>query len=45
MEETRKEIGAYEIEKHWTLVIRRELNEKNNIMYIWPFKIKKLIGR
>ena len=41
VEETRKEIGAHEIDKNWNLIIRRELNGKENIMSIWSFKIKR----
>ena len=42
MEAMRKEIGANEIDKHWNLVKRRELNGKKTIMYIWYFKRKRV---
>ena len=41
VETMRKEIGSNEIDKHWTLVIRRELNGENAIMSIWSFKINR----
>ena len=41
VEEMRKEICAHEIDKNYTLVRRRELNGKKNIMYIWSFKRKR----
>ena len=41
MEAIRKEIGAHEVDNHWTLFIRRELNGKNNIISIWSFKRKR----
>ena len=41
VEATRKEIGAQENDKQWNLVIIRELNGKNTIMYIWSFSRKR----
>ena len=41
MEATRKEIIAHEMDKNWTLVIRKELNGKNTIMSIWYFNRKR----
>ena len=41
VEATRKKTCAHEIEKHWTLVRRRELNRNNATMYIWSFKRKR----
>ena len=41
MEKTRKKIGAHEIDKNCTLVRRRELNGKKNIMSIWKFNRKR----
>ena len=41
VEATRKEICAHENDKHWNLVISRELNEKNTIMQIWSFNKKR----
>ena len=41
VEETRKEICAYEIENYWNLGRRRELNGKNTTIYIWYFKRKR----
>ena len=40
VEAIRKEICSREIDKYWTLVIRRELNGKKTIISIWSFKIK-----
>ena len=40
VEAIRKEICSHEIDKYWTLVIRRELNGKKTIISIWSFKIK-----
>ena len=37
MEAVRKKIGAHEIDKHWNLVIRREVNGKNRIVSILSF--------
>ena len=41
MEAMGKEIGAHEIDKHWSLVIRKKLNRKNTIMSICYFKINR----
>ena len=37
MEAKRKEICAHEIDNHWTLVIKIELNDIKTIMSIWHF--------
>ena len=41
MEAMRKETGAHENGKHWTLVRIRELNRKKTFMSIWSLKIKR----
>ena len=41
VEETRKEIGDHDIDKHWNLVIIRELNGERTIMSIWSFKRRR----
>ena len=41
VESTRKEIVTHEIDKHWNLFRRRQLNGKNFIMYIWSYKKKR----
>ena len=45
VEAMRKEIGAHEIDKNWTLVKIRELNGKKTIMSIWYFKINRALDR
>ena len=41
VEATRKEIGAHENYRHWTLVRRRELYGKKTTISIWYFKRKR----
>ena len=41
VEAMRKEIGSHENDKHYTLVIRRELNGNKTIMSVWSFKRKR----
>ena len=36
-----KKKGAHEIDNHWTLVIIRELNGKDIVMYVWKLKRKR----